>query len=64
MEFPLLEEHSQQEIPEAGLPSFQHAASRNFTIDPRDTCWFLEREEDVLAGYLFTQDDEMRERSD
>jgi len=29
-----------------------------------DTGWFLKHEEDQLAGYLFTQDYEVREGSD
>ncbi len=33
-------------------------------IDWRETCWFLKREEDELAGYLFAEDCEMREGSD
>jgi hypothetical protein len=36
----------------------------NAGIDWRETCWFLKHEEDELAGYLFTRDDEAREGSD
>jgi len=33
-------------------------------VDWRETCWFLKREEDELAGYLFVDDFELREGSD
>jgi len=33
-------------------------------IDWRETGWFLEREEDDLAGYLFTEDCEVRKGLD
>ena len=33
-------------------------------IDWRETCWFMKHEEDELAGYLFSQDYEVREGSD
>lgn len=39
-------------------------AGLNVEIDWRETCWFLTREEDDLAGYLFAEDCEMREGSD
>lgn len=39
-------------------------AGLNREIDWRETCWFLEREEDELAGYLFAEDYEVREGSD
>lgn len=39
-------------------------AGLNVGIDWRETCWFLKREEDELAGYLFAEDCEMREGSD
>lgn len=64
MESLALQQQGQPIIPETGLNVVQHAASRNFTVDRRETCWFLEREVDVLAGYLFSQDYEMREGSD
>jgi hypothetical protein len=31
------------------------------SIDWRETCWFLKREDDELAGYLFTDDFDLRE---
>jgi hypothetical protein len=59
MESLIVQEQAQPQIQETNLKLVQQ-----FSIDRPDTCWFLKREEDVLAGYLFAQDYEMREGSD
>lgn len=60
----ILEEQAKQIDPEIGSNPVQHVVGRNFSIDRPDTCRFFEHEKDVLAGYLFAQDYEMREGSD
>ena len=64
MESLIVQEEAQPQIQETNLNLVQHSASRNFSIDRPDTCRFLKHEEDVLAGYPFAQDYEMREGSD
>jgi hypothetical protein len=49
---------------ETALIPVVDASRPNPGVDWRETCWFLKREEDDLAGYLFAQDYELREGSD
>ena len=63
MQSPTTCEQSQPHIQDIALNPSPHNAF-NIGIEWRETCWFLKREEDELAGYLFAEDFEMREGSD
>ena len=63
MQSPTMQEQLHQQPQTLAANPRLHAGLEH-VIDWRETCWFLKHEEDELAGYLFTQDYELREGSD
>ncbi len=61
----IVQESLHPHTPENAYQPVFNAPQINRGLDAwRETCWFVKREEDELAGYLFYDDPEAREGSD
>ena len=61
----IVQESLHPHTPETSYHPVFNATQINRGLDGlRETCWFVKREEDELAGYLFYDDSDLREGSD